>query len=248
MSDFRTNLQLVLSELHRKNAEDIDRATISLIDSMAYHKARRYWFNESEVIDAMVQGQQDYAIANSPNTSGSPLNLLPFDWIRPLGMQYKVGQNWYDPMAQEDISYIRTYTYFDGQLGYPDVYAWHDSKIWLYSIPQNPFEWRIDYVRDLNRPRYSHDGTQWVFEEFIFDSPSNTWVWVPLTDIYTNEWLVEADAMIRARALFRLHSRFYNDREKATDFFHDWKDEEERLRTQSAMFESENIQQDSTRL
>jgi hypothetical protein len=246
--NFQTHLQAILDEAHKSRAEDVDRATRASMEAMDYHKHQHYFFNEAEYEDELKRGQQDYAMAAGPNTTGSPVNLMPFDMLRPLVIQIKVGQNWWDPMQLKDQEWIRARTFFDGQFGYSDFYSWHNQKLWFYSIPQSDFTFRMDYVQDVNRPRFSFNGTDWIFEQFEFDSGSNTWVWVPLAASYTNPWLTHAEPMIRYRALFTLYSRYYNDREKSQDFYQSWQDELDDLQARSTMLEHENLRQEVTAL
>lgn len=245
-TDFQTTLQLMLDDLHVSRAEDIDRASTAMFKAMEFFRHQRYWFNERTYNDGLKLGVQEYPRASKPKTVAVDTNLFPFDLLRPISMQIKVGGNFYDPWEIKDIEWIREATFFTGNLGYPDFYAWHNDTIFVYSIPKESFPWRIDYVVDINRPRSRWTGTSWAHEAFIFQVGSGEFEWVPISATYTNEWLNHANEMIRNRALFTLFARHYNDREKAQDHYQAYKDEASQLRSTSVAFENETLRQRTT--
>lgn len=254
--DFQTTLELTLSQIHRRQAEDIDQATIALIDAMDYWKNQQFFFNEGTSLMLLRKGVQDYSKAGptglviggpvppiDPDVTGGVIDAVPGDFLRPKSIQVRISSSWSEPLPQVDISAIRHWTYIESNTGYPDFYAWWNQTLSFYPIPQAEYDCRIDYTRDTNRPRKTFDGTSWIFEEEQFFANGSTlpdgstatedqFLWVPLESTYTNEWLTHAERLVRARALWDLYHNYYDDTEnamKAQQFIADARSEMDKL-------------------
>lgn len=254
--DIQTSHQLLLNQIHRQQPDDIDMSMAALIDSMSYWKNQQFFFNEGTALFLVREGVQDYSKAGptglviggavppiDPEATGGVVDAVPVDMLRPKVLQIRVSQNWSAPLPQADISAIRYWTYYEGNTGYPDFFAWWNNTLSLYPIPNSDYTARIDYTRDLNRPRYSWDGTAWLFEELQFFPAGSTlpdgttatedqFVWVTLTPTYVNPWLQHAERLVRARALWDLYQNYYDDdanAAKAIAFMEDARSEVDKL-------------------
>ncbi len=234
--DIQTSQELLLGEMNRRTTEDRNRQLISLIKAMEYHYRDRFWFNSGTYEDSTKTGQQDYAINTLVKSTADPVFLLPHDFLFMLRSQIQVGQNWYDPMQECTFDFIREATFFDGQLGYPDTYAWYDNKIWLYSIPKSDFPWRIDYVKQTQDIRYRWSGAAWIAEQFQFDTGSGEFIWVALDPTFSNVWLQQAEPMIRAWARWDLYMNYYDDAENAAKARAVYDTEKRRIRANNNSF------------
>lgn len=238
MVDFATSLQTLVEETHRPNPVDIDHATIALIRAMNFLKARPYWFNEETSVDLATLGIQEYVIPTTPQAGG-----IPFDLLRIRVTQIRVGQNWYDPMEQVDIQVIRHLTFFEGNTGYPYLFAIHNQTVYIYTIPNQNFEWRIDYTQDLDRPRYRWDGSSYIFEERV----SGT-TFKELTPSYTNGWLEHAEELVRARATVELYQLYYKNPENLALAIDNFEVEDSRHRAEDNFFQEGNMRQEVSAL
>jgi len=231
VSNFQTNLNLLIEETHRSAPADIDRATYALIKSMESFSNEPYWFNRVTFEANTIRGVQVYPLPDEPNTN----EVLPFDILQIRVSQIRVSEHWYDPMQIVDIAVIREFTYTDDStLGYPDFFAVYGKNVFLYSIPKENFPWRIDYIKRINQPRYRFDG-EWNFE---IRDPENPTSYIPIPADFENEWLQHADGMIRAYAKWLLYKDYYNDVENAVIARGSYEEEEYRVRSDDTFQQS----------
>lgn len=244
--DIRTVIENGLSEIHRHQPNDEDFFTIALLRAMRFHKSLPFWFNERTWLWTMTKGTYEYKANFDPNTvlPSTSILSLPANIQTPRTIQIKVGQNWWDPMEQTTMSEIREAVFFEGNSGYPDRFAWFNESFFFYSIPQSDFPSRMDYVEDLDRPRYSYDGANWLFEQR--DIPANPTTWIPLSPTYTNRWLQEGEQMISAWAKWRMYHAYYKDREAAADAWAEYILMKKELQFQKDRFEQGNMRLQST--
>jgi hypothetical protein len=146
-------------------------------------------------------------------------------------------------MRQVDHSRIREWTYFEGTTGYPFAYAYWDRQLHFYTIPQDDFPLRLDYVRDLNRPRFQWNGSAWVFE-----SQNTEGAWIALASNYENEWLEHAEPLIRAWAKWDLYRNFYRDEKNEESAHRSYLDELWRMEKEKSSKEQGHLVLESTAL
>jgi hypothetical protein len=215
-------------------------------------------FNEKTVILTCRQGVQSYGVSGPaglaldsliPITTaeGDPDDSIPDDMTSPVELQFKIGDVWRLPIVQKDISYIRSVTYNEGNWGYPDVYAWYARQIHLYQIPLEDMLWRLDYVFDVDRPRYRIDGGVFVFEHEVFYPEGATlpippggtapegglYLWESIPATYTNPWLDNADLLVVNRAWWDLEANYFGNQDKAIRAWAAFKDSLGTIETES---------------
>ena len=234
--DFRTSLETVLTEVHRRQPKDIDMATVALIKAMEFHRSYKFWFNEATWLWTMTTGTFEYLATAAPHDADPDIRTIPFDIQQPEVIQIQVGQNFYEPMDQVSIDAIRSNIFFEGQRGYPDSFCWFKRSLFFYSIPQSDFPCRMDYVRDLNRPRFRYDGSNWIFEE----RNTLTGTWEPLQPTYTNSWLDEGSAMIESWAKWKLYHSMYKDTDAAVGAWAEYQVEKDQLEADKSRYEDGN--------
>lgn len=232
MPDFRTSLEMLVSQNHRRQPADIDQATLALINSMIYHRSERFWFNESTFLWQMTEGTYEYKATWDPlDTSTVPL-APPNDIFQPVSIQIQVGQNWWDAMDRRDMKQLRNSVFFEGNIGYPDMYVYFDDSFWFYSIPQDDFPCRIDYIADRVGLRATYDGTAWLFEYRGLVSGSPAWIDLATNPTFENEFLTHAEPMIRAWARWNLQNGYYKDKEAAEFAYAEYQSEKARMFTE----------------
>lgn len=260
--DIQTSHRLLHLDLHREAPGDLNRGMMALMNAMDHYKSRRFWFNEGTTLQSMVTGVQSY------NTSGArglvldsllPLSTtdypqaIPPEMLRPINIQVQVGEHWHGPMCQVGIERIREWTHWEGALGtYPSDFAYFNQSLHFHPIPGSDHTYRIDYVKDVNRPRYNWTGTKWQFQQQDFYDIGDTlpdestasaeqWAWKTLELSYTNEWLEYAEPMIRAWAMWDMYANFYNDEENARASMAVMLYEEERVRGESSGYQDGSL-------
>ena len=232
----RTSLELLLGDTKRRTNKDEDRATIALIKAMEFHAGSDFPFLQETVYFQMLAGEPTYEATTTWTTYIDPITEEVV-WLGsiPLGiqtvktLQIRVGDNWWEPMGQVNQSEIRERYYNASTNGYPFIFSMYGNRLRVYSTPQSDFTSRMEYLRDPARPRYSFDGTSWIFEQPAFFSisdptgphppapqrASNSIVWQALSPEYKNDWLANAEGMIRAWAKWDLYNSYYKDSEAA---------------------------------
>jgi hypothetical protein len=253
MTDIATSQMLLATEVQRFSEEDEEFQLVALIKAMDFLKTYRTFYNEKQTIIRLRAGVQSYSV-NGPaglNLDGPPAPLdpsdlsdaIPADMLIPNLLQIRVGQTWYDPMQQVDHSQIRAWTHYEGSLGYPFVYAYWDKQLHFYTIPQDDFPLRLDYTRDLDRPRFQWNGSSWIFE-----SRNSEGAWVALPSNYENEWLEHSEPLLRAWAKWDLYRSFYRDPMNAQAAKENFEEEMDRLDKEKSSREHGNLMQEASAL
>jgi hypothetical protein len=240
--DWQTSIQLLLNELGKGHPDDIAQAKISTIKAMEFLRHSEFEFNQETHNWTMVQGQQAYGATG--DFGDQPLTVLSSNLLRPKVIQIKSGSTWYAPLKQKDHSIIREWTYVDATgYGSPAFYSWWDRQVHVYPLPNTGFTSRIDYVKDLNRPRFRWDGSQFLFEEQATAAP---YAWSTISDTYTNGWLSSAESLVRAWAKWDLYLNFYKNEERAQESREVFFAEKDRIRSESVNFSLGDIRQEAT--
>ena len=98
-------------------------------------------------------------------------------------------------------------------------------------------------MKDLNRPRFRWDGSQFLFEEQATAAP---YAWSTISDTYTNGWLSSAESLVRAWAKWDLYLNFYKNEERAQESREVFFAEKDRIRSESVNFSLGDIRQEAT--
>jgi hypothetical protein len=133
-----------------------------------------------------------------------------------------------DPLVQLSVEELWSLQGGPGQLrststGYPTYYAWlggvdgSSNSIRVSPAPNADLVLDVFFTIDSHRPRYRWDATidtpSWVFEQLETNSSTTFgfWQWTALRPEFSNLWLDNAEALIRARARWDLWLNYYHD-------------------------------------
>jgi hypothetical protein len=174
----------------------------ALISAMRHYRYHHFWFNEGVATFQTILSKQSYK-ANDGSDDDYEVNTFPSDLLRPVQIYMKISDRWHN-LEGVTFDEIRWNVPTDSVEGYPDEWAWFNEQMWFAPVPNGAYTVRIDYVRDVGLPTYQYQGGVWTFYK-------NEVTAELLSDTYTNEWIVHAEELIRARAKADLFVNYYKD-------------------------------------
>lgn len=230
MSNWRTAVELVKLDTHRaKEPVDINRAEVAVARAFEHFASTPFWFNQETAYWKTVSGTQKYIknLGNAPytedwdETTFSVLDsTIPHDLQIPLDRRtyLKTTGDIWSPLKMVTMDEIRYYTYNSSTTGYPTVFGYFNEAIYLYSVPNDEYGIRMDYVKSEDIPVVRHPGGGTSFKVYLrsVDPEDPTTVqYNEVTDPWEHPFLEHAMDLITARARWEIYTQHHDDQENA---------------------------------
>jgi hypothetical protein len=172
-------------EMQQRIADDIDRSDLTaqikkaITRAIKFYDSRRFYFQETTASFSTIANQIAYGTAD-----GIPSNIREID-----SLQFVISSTNKYPLIKKAFQFIQRLD-FGSFASDCNFWAWYQSKIYLYPIP--------NAVRTVN-----------VFYRKSYTELS--------ADADTNDWTTEAEDLIEARARWWLYLRIIKSRADADD-------------------------------
>ena len=225
--DWQTAYELVVLDTHRaQNPVDRSRAQVALSNAMRRYQETPFHFSEVAGFFRINRGVQSYGFGGPESTgSGSqtgvqtttvdPASLddkIPSDLASPLLVYIQTTGITWTPIDVVTHDEVRWYTYNNQTLGYPSIYSWFSEAMHFYSIPNDDYAVRVDYMRKISSPQVIFEGSDF---RVVIQDPQDPEQIINVPDDYTNDFLSDATDLITARARWEIYTQHHDDQENA---------------------------------
>lgn len=223
MTTLRASIELLKRQVRVKGTASEIVLKNALIDAMHTLKSEPLSFNEDATIIQLKQGVQSYsksgpvglvasALVPSPPSAGDLKQSLPERLTGFRTIRVKEGDRWQPPLTQKDHDLVRSWTVNESCTGTPIHYSVFHGAMHLFPIPHGDMECFIDYIFDVDRPRYIWNGSSFDYEERIFNATTEVYDWTSMADdnTYENPWLEFAEPVIRSWAYWYLAANVFH--------------------------------------
>jgi hypothetical protein len=210
-----TMTQAIVEDIHSLAPQSV--VWRKIIESIRFHREKRYWFNERNFNFSYVIGVRGYKPGDG---NGLPDDLVEivgnFIYVRAGGVTGSY-RNVVQRITSEEMEHRIAYN--PGK-AIPQVWDFWNMTLRFDPPPPNSTDMvQGRYVTDIGLPRASYSGAAWVFTTPNGDKP--------LTGDFTSDWFDEKGAfnMVKMYATYLIYANYLRDADAATEALSRWLEE-----------------------